>query len=200
LSNIKTIQNSTTYIRNFSKFALGNVRPDKRKRKNVYLNDVIKKVCATLRQSLDEKNINADLADIPEKIAPIRAFEIDWESILINLITNSIRAMDGIVGKENRIIRIRLEEMDAHVKMYFSDSGCGIEAGSEEYIFDTNYSTRRDLRGRVIGTGMGLSIVKTFVEDHSDGEIKVISPSSLGGAEFQISVPRCDLRKGGWYE
>ncbi len=197
LSNIDIIQNSTAYVRNFSKFALGNVRPDKRKRKDVHLNSVIRKVCSALQQSLDEKNITLDLAGVPDRIAPIRVFEIDWESILINLITNSIHALKPRIGKENRIIRIHLNETDSQVNLHFSDSGCGIEVGSEESIFEPNYSTRRDLKGKVVGTGMGLSIVKTFVEEHSDGQIKVVSPGCLSGAEFQLSIPRSDIRKGG---
>jgi len=51
------------------------------------------------------------------------------------------------------------------------------------------YSTRRDERGTVIGTGMGLSIVKTFVIDHAKGTISAIPKGALGGAEFIITIP-----------
>ena len=105
-------------------------------------------------------------------------------------------ALKSVIGKGNRIIRIHLNETVSQVNLHFSDSGCGIEAGSEESIFEPNYSTRRDLKGKVVGTGMGLSIVKTFVEEHSDGQIKVVSPGCLSGAEFQLSIPRSDIRKG----
>lgn len=196
LDNIDTIKNSTAYVRNFSKFALGNVRPDKRQRRDLRLNSVVQKVCTALQQSLDEKNITLDLEGVADSIAPIRAFEIDWESIFINLITNSIQALKGKVGKDNRIIRIELCETESAVKLIFSDSGCGLEAGTEETIFDPNFSTRRDLKGKVVGTGMGLAIVKTFVEEHSDGKIKVVSSGLLGGAEFQLSIPRSDIRRG----
>ena len=107
-----------------------------------------------------------------------------------------MHALSKTKGKENRIIGVCLEETSSEVNLRFSDSGCGIEAGSESSIFEPTYSTRRDLKGKVVGTGMGLSIVKTFVEDHTDGRIKVESPGKYGGAEFKISIPRSDIRKG----
>jgi hypothetical protein len=55
LQNIKVIVNSTKFIRNFSKFALGNVRPDKRKmNKKLRLNTVIGSVFEAMEQSLEE--------------------------------------------------------------------------------------------------------------------------------------------------
>ena len=53
LQNITVIVNSTKFIRNFSKFALGNVRPDKRKmNKKLRLNKVILEVFEAMAQSL----------------------------------------------------------------------------------------------------------------------------------------------------
>jgi signal transduction histidine kinase len=194
LRKIEIIRSSTRYVRNFSRFALGSVRPDKRTRKNLQINKVISDVFDALAQSFEQKEITVDLNEVPASIAPIRAFEIDWESILINLITNSIHAFEKIRGKENRVIRVSLTERKTEVFLSFADSGRGIEAGTEESIFEPMFSTRRNAKGKVEGTGMGLSLVKTFVEDHSGGRIKVVSPGCLGGAEFQICVPRSDTQ------
>ncbi|MFD2256375.1 ATP-binding protein [Luteolibacter algae] len=195
LQNIKVIVNSTKFIRNFSKFALGNVRPDKRRmNKNLRLNAVIEEVFEAMAQSLGEKKINFDLSDVPSEIAPIRGFEIDWESTLINLIANSIQALSHVKGGRDRLIRVTLMQTDTHIRLDFSDSGCGFEAGIEARIFEPKFSTRRDLQGNVVGTGMGLSIVRTFVEDHSSGSIIASSPCDIGGARFEISVPRSDVK------
>ncbi|MFT5622304.1 MAG: signal transduction histidine kinase [Bacteroidia bacterium] len=195
LQNIKVIVNSTKFIRNFSKFALGNVRPDKRKmNRKLRLNQVIAEVFEAMAQSLGEKKINFDLSNVPTEIAPITGFEIDWESTLINLIANSIQALSHAKGGRDRLIRVNLMQTDTHVQLLFSDSGCGLETGIEERIFEPKFSTRRDFKGNVVGTGMGLSIVRTFVEEHSSGSIITRSPCDIGGAEFEISVPRSDVK------
>ena len=131
---------------------------------------------------------------MPTDVAPIKGFEIDWESTLINLIANSIQAFSHVKGGRERLIRVNLMQTDTHVKLLFSDSGCGFEAGIEGRIFEPKFSTRRDIKGNVVGTGMGLSIVRTFVEEHSSGSIVTRSPCDIGGAEFEISVPRSDVK------
>jgi signal transduction histidine kinase len=115
------------------------------------------------------------------------AFSIDWESILINFITNAIHALEN-VSEIDRKIRIRLSENKEHLRLSFADSGHGLVVGTAERIFLPTFSTKRNRNGDVIGTGMGLAIVQNFVESYG-GTIRVESPCDLGGAEFHIEVP-----------
>ena len=192
--DLQIIIDSTNFIRNFATLALGNVRPDKRRRTNVDLVDVVSTVFKTLNLSLDRQKIVPDLSRVPEECPPIRAFRIDWESIIVNLITNSVAALKNTAAVDRKIL-VQIDWTAEDLIMTFSDSGVGIEAGTEMRIFEPMFSTRRDNKGKVEGTGMGLAIVRTFVEDHSGGTVAVTSPGGLGGAEFTLSVPRAD-RKG----
>ncbi|MCD4848920.1 MAG: ATP-binding protein [Candidatus Aegiribacteria sp.] len=188
MEKIKIIKDSTEFIKTFAGFALGNVRPDKRKRTNVNLAKVIHLLFKAMDKSLRRQNIDIDCSEVEEHILPVRAFEIDLESIIVNLLTNSVTALTDTPAEKRRIV-IGLKQIDAHIELTFSDSGCGIEAGTEEQIFHPIFSTKRDRKGNVEGTGMGLAIVKTFIEDHAGGSIKVIPNGSLGGAEFVIRIP-----------
>lgn len=187
LRSTEIILESTHFIRNFSGFALGNVRPEKRKLKAVELHTVVGTVFKAMSMSLDRQNIAFDLS-CATKVSPIYAFPIDWESVLVNLLTNSIAAMQNTSAEARKII-VALREEGREVILVFADSGCGLEVGTENRIFDPMYTTKRDHKGNIEGTGMGLAIVKTFVEDHSKGKIFVQSPGRLGGAEFEIRVP-----------
>jgi signal transduction histidine kinase len=62
------------------------------------------------------------------------------------------------------------------------DDGPGIDPAVRDSVFDPYVTTRHD------GTGLGLSIVKKIVVDHG-GTIDVLD-SSLGGARFEIRLPR----------
>lgn len=186
--SIEILINSTDFVRSFASFALGNVRLDKRRLTALKLTDVINTVFKAMEKSLVRQKIQVDLSNVPNDIAKIRAFKIDWESILINLLTNSIAAMQDTPA-DRRKISVGLREAEDNVILTFADSGIGLEAETEMRIFEPMFSTRRDRKGNTDGTGMGLAIVKTFVEEHSEGTIAVISPGFLGGAEFEIKVP-----------
>ena len=80
-------------------------------------------------------------------------------------------------------------ETKNHLKITFADSGCGLEAGTDNKIFSPTFSTKRNNKGEIIGTGLGLAIVKGFVEDYTGGSIHVESPCDLGGAQFHIQIP-----------
>ncbi|MDM8520362.1 sensor histidine kinase [Anaerolineales bacterium HSG6] len=180
-------------IETFAKFMLRNVRRDKRTRRKVYLNQVIDRVFTSVEKYLDEKKIQViGLRSLPEKISPILAYEIDWESIFINLITNAVYALEN---KEagNRKIRVDMEESNGELQIKFADSGIGIETGNINQIFLPTVSTKRNTKGDIVGTGMGLAIVKDFVMAHVAGVIKVESPCDLGGAQFLIKVSIPDI-------
>ena len=62
------------------------------------------------------------------------------------------------------------------------DSGVGLAPGIEDQIFSPLFTTKSD------GLGVGLAISRTIVEAHG-GKIWE-SPSLLGGARFNIWLPR----------
>lgn len=187
--DLDTIIDSTRFIKNFASFSLGNVKKEKRKKGKISIYTIAHRVFDSLSDSLSRQNITIDISGIPANIPSIVAFEIDWESIVVNMISNSIWALRE-TPKGARVIRVSASECEnKDIAIRFTDSGCGIESGAERYLFNPMYSTRRDDKGNVTGTGMGLSIVRTFVEDHAKGSIQVTPKGTLGGAEFLITVP-----------
>ena len=188
ISDLDTIIDSTKFVKSFAAFSLGNVNKEKRKRGFVNISTLAKRVQSALNDALERQNIKLDLDQIESDVIINNAYEIDWESIFINMISNSIWAMSKTPAPD-RIIRISIKRISGTVEIRFNDSGCGLEKGTEKYIFNPMYSTRRDDSGNTIGTGMGLAIVNTFVTEHSGGNIIAIEKSELGGAEFVITVP-----------
>ncbi|MEE4235021.1 ATP-binding protein [Pseudomonas viridiflava] len=183
---LTTIISSTGFVRNFASFALGNIKPDKRKRKSIDVGEVASGVFKALSASLTRQNIDTSVTCKVEK--KIVAFEIDLESIFVNLISNSIWALKKTAIGE-RFISVDIHEKNNHISISFADSGFGLESGTEEQIFQPMYSTRLDRKGSVEGTGMGLSIVKSFIDNHTGGDIFAIPKGRLGGAEFIINIP-----------
>jgi signal transduction histidine kinase len=185
-NNLQRILTEAEKVETFANFALRNIARDKRTRKPLDILAILNEVFSAFEKIFGDKNISLQ-KQLPESLPLIIGFPIDWESIFVNLITNSIWAMQNI-AKENRVILVTTETDAESIVIHFSDSGIGLEKGTEDNIFLPTFSTKRNSEGDVIGTGMGLAIVKNFIDSY-DGSISAFSPSNLGGAEFIIRIP-----------
>jgi signal transduction histidine kinase len=185
--NLQIIVTQAERIETFAGFTLRNVSRDKRTRNAIFVNDIAKHIFLAFDKSLSEKNISIDLKNIPEKVRPVLGYQIDWESIFINLITNSVWALQDTKA-EQRKIRVSMREAKDYLDILFADSGSGFEAGTIDKIFLPTFSTKRNERGEVVGTGLGLTIAEGFVQAQG-GTITPSSPCDLGGAQFHIRIP-----------
>lgn len=192
--NLEFIVTHSERIETFARFALRNLSRDKRNRRKTYIDSVADQVFTFFHQTLKDKNITVE-KDFRE-VSSILAFQIDWESIFINLITNSVWALQDTKDSDRKI-RVTIFEENDYIHIKFADSGCGLATGTEDKVFVPTFSTRRNERGEQIGTGMGLSIVKDFVESYAGGFIEVESPCDLGGAQFHVRVKVPDLTSRG---
>ncbi|WP_413703523.1 ATP-binding protein [Pseudomonas sp. Pseusp16] len=182
------IEKSLNYIRIFGNFSLGNIRRDKRTRRLIDINNIARNVLTSLEEMLEKRKITHTLNIIGNEPKIIKAYEIDWESIFANMITNSCWAMLDTPATSRKLeITINADKSFCYID--FEDSGCGIESGVEDHIFKATFTTKRNKKGEPVGTGMGLSIIKTFIEEHSNGTIELAPKGELGGAKFAIKVP-----------
>lgn len=182
--------NEAQKIRKFARFTLGNLNRDKRQRKNFSLTKTVNSVFEAFEEVLCiQRNTSVDLSAIPSTSCMINGYEMDWESIVVNLITNASWALEERPAAERKIC-VGIQDGETDWIFTFDDSGVGLEAGTENMVFLPAFSTKRSARGELIGTGMGLFIVKSFVEDHSNGTISANAQGKLGGASFEIRVPK----------
>jgi PAS domain S-box-containing protein len=118
--------------------------------------------------------------------------------VLMNLCTNAAHAMDNKGIMEVRLAPVDLSESDLvdqsivdlkpgpYLKLYVSDTGCGMGAKTMERIFDPYFTTKEVGKG----SGLGLAVVNGIVKRHN-GAITV--QSALGkGSIFRIYIPRIE--------
>lgn len=186
----RAVKDSVSYVDNFSKLAINNIKPDKRTRKKINVPSVFGYIFNLMKSTLDRMGVEYEFkfVRITRSDFKVRSYEIDWESIAINLLTNSLWALENVT-KASRKIVVTFERVGGtKLKIIFKDSGCGLEAGMEESIFLPMKSSKRDRIGNSIGTGMGLAIVRTHITEHMAGNIFAEVSSDLGGAAFHIEV------------
>ena len=100
--------------------------------------------------------------------------------VIVNLLNNSIDAMEGRRGK---IVVKAATELDEAVVLTVRDEGPGISDETAEKIFDPFFTTKPKEKG----TGLGLFIIKSIVNEHG-GDIWLM-PHDGNGAEFRIRMP-----------
>jgi signal transduction histidine kinase len=177
-------------VRKFARFTLGNLNREKRQLRAFCLKETIARVFNAFDETLRfQRKIAYDFGEMPSAQCPINGYEMDWESIVVNLITNATWALEDKPADE-RQIKVSLRDHAEEWEMEFADSGIGLEAGTAEFIFRPGFTTKRNSHGEHVGTGMGLFIVRSFVEEHTKGQITANAHGPLGGASFSIHLPK----------
>jgi len=144
------------------------------------LNDVVQKALA--RVAADGFNVASFHVDLDPRLAPVRGNRLQVEKVLINLIENSIEAMQqaGISSRSIDVI-VRTAADQAMAQVTVTDSGPGIDTETLHRIFDPFFTTKPK------GLGMGLAISRTIIESHG-GQLWVDSQPGAG-ASFHFTLP-----------
>lgn len=104
-------------------------------------------------------------------------------SVLVNLITNSIKALDLLSDNAEKIIRITVRKEAHDLSILFSNNGPIIDEEIRDKVFDLFFSKYKE------GTGMGLSIVREIIREYN-GKIIVKNETEFEpGATFEIKIP-----------
>jgi len=111
----------------------------------------------------------------------------EFKQVVINLVNNARDAIDmreyGDRSFADDVIVISTFHVDGIIKTRVSDTAGGIPESIFENIFQPYFTTKKDA-----GTGIGLSMVKTIVEDHFHGSLDVRNNDK--GAEFTINIAK----------
>lgn len=119
--------------------------------------------------SADERMITLTVTGEPR---PIKADTTLLTHALTNLITNALKYSPGAKAPEAQVTFL-----SDKVEVKFQDYGIGIPANEQPKLFQTFY--RATNASNIQGTGMGLVIVKQFIEMHG-GTISLTSEQNAG--------------------
>lgn len=101
-------------------------------------------------------------------------------SILTNILSNSIR-----YSRDRSLINLQLSKRSGQVVFRISAQGIGIPREDLPYLFEPLHRGKNV--SNIPGTGLGLNIVKRFLDLHN-GQIKVDSTLNIG-TTFTITLP-----------
>jgi signal transduction histidine kinase len=129
-----------------------------------------------------ELKVTIDPGEGPERIVADR---LRFKQVLYNIVSNAVK-----FTPEGGSIEIRGWRDDGMLYLAIKDSGIGIPPDQVEQIFDVFHRLERSYRRDTEGTGLGLALVRRFIELHG-GDVKVESTVGVGST-FTICLPQSE--------
>jgi signal transduction histidine kinase len=125
-----------------------------------------------IRERARQKSIELE-DDCPDDIGTIIADERRLKQAFFNILSNAVK-----FTPEGGNIKIAAERQDGNVVLTTSDSGIGISAEDQQRVFE-KFERGSNAEARRSGAGLGLSLVKSFVELHG-GKVELQSAADAG--------------------
>jgi len=148
---------------------------------NEIINDTVRLILSDI--TARDKAVKFELAT---GLPLIQGDRIQLQQVLLNLISNSLEAMEGNKNSHEILIRTLLKDKET-ILVEVKDSGCGIPVGNMKKLFTHFFTNKPD------GLGMGLSISRSIVEAH--GGLLEAKNNADRGATFYFSIP-VTVKKG----
>jgi heterodisulfide reductase subunit C len=134
-----------------------------------------------MRPSAAAKGIRMRLLIEPDPLVAL-ADKGATKRVFTNLVSNAIKYTES-----GGIVQVRAGQDDGRAFVEVMDTGIGITAENRPHIFEKFFRVRDRHTAAIVGTGLGLPIVKALMRD-MQGEIKV--DSEVGrGTTFTVFLP-----------
>lgn len=144
------------------------VKIDKRRRRKVDIAKAIAILSESWNQTLANKGIHIYFENLNNEEIVLKCFPFEIETIINNLVTNSVAALERI-SIENKDILISIMENEEYVCIDYSDTGEGLiekYKTNPEQILQAFETSKRDAAGELVGTGMGMWIINNTVLEY----------------------------------
>ncbi len=142
---------------------------------------IVEDITMSIQEFTQNKGINLFFEKNSEE--KIIACDVDKiERIMLNLISNAIKFTD-----QGGSIYVKVEDRGENVVISVKDTGIGIPRDKQAAIFERFVQVEQTLTKNKDGSGIGLAMVKSFVEMHG-GTITAVSEYGKG-SEFIIDLP-----------
>ncbi|MEC9471809.1 MAG: ATP-binding protein, partial [Pseudomonadota bacterium] len=160
--------------------------------KDLTLDQALEPVVSLFERRLEESSVALNVSDAAGKLT-VRADPVLLEQVLINVIGNSVDAIDmkAVGGGE---IRIEAEKIGGDATILIADNGIGLQGQSATQLTDPFMTTKE------VGKGLGLGLTISFnIMQDMDGNLER-AENDQGGVTVQLRLPCAAQNKVGQLE
>ncbi len=142
---------------------------------------IVDNMLSELSHIAQDKGITLN-AKVDQAVTHFQGDSEQFERALINLVENAIK-----FTPYGGTVTIDVQQVNTEIVFEVTDNGIGIPLELHDQVFERFFRGRQKGVEHVSGSGLGLSLVKTIVENHR-GKIRLESREGQG-TTFFISVP-----------
>lgn len=143
----------------------------------------ISDICFMLADKWQHNTKHIKIEENIEENIDYKTDAVEFTSVVNNLLENAIK-----YSPENTTVVISLAENANEIILSVSDQGFGIPIEEHEHIFEKFYRIGSENTRKSKGTGLGLYIVKRYVE--ANRGIISISENKPNGTAFQVRLSK----------
>lgn len=143
--------------------------------------ELVQKVIDEYRDKIENSNIEVEFSHPQGEIMYLGDKEKIFEAIS-NLVSNAIK-----YSRENSQVTIKLAKPGNEILLEVSDRGIGIPAEDQPNIFKKFFRAGNARKKLAEGNGIGLYVVKNFIEAHN-GQVKFVSNPEKA-TTFYVNLP-----------
>ena len=148
----------------------------------VDMTEVIQEVVTILSGEAKQRGITLTFT-MPEKsLPPVRITRGHMFEAIENLVSNALR-----YSREGGLVTITVYSKKEGIEIRVTDTGIGIPEADQTKIFSKFFRASNAVRSFTDGSGLGLSVVKSYVEENG-GTVSVESEENVG-TTFIINLP-----------
>jgi signal transduction histidine kinase len=102
--------------------------------------------------------------------------------VVVNLLDNAVK-----YGPRGQTVRVAIARANHVARLSVEDEGPGVPPGDRTRVFQAYTRLDRDVKARIPGSGIGLSVVSELAELH--GGKASVEEGARGGARFVVELP-----------
>lgn len=185
--HLKDLKKNDEFLKAWLTVVTTQPRKDKRTRKRYNVYEMFSNIVSVLDPISSRKHVNISVQANDETVER-KLFKSDFESILYNLIINSIEAFEKSSCRE-RNIQLLLQSDSENIVFTYKDNGPGLSDMFENPYDIFNYGTtsKVDKEGNTIGTGMGMYIVSSTLREY---DADPVITEYKNGFALQVTIRR----------
>jgi signal transduction histidine kinase len=145
------------------------------------LSEIIQASARAMKYPLSQQGFELNV-HVEEGLPDVRVDKDALEQAILNLLNNAMK-----YSGESHEIDLRLQRKDDQALIQVIDRGVGIDPREQKRIFEKFYRVPMPENERIVGTGLGLTLVSHIVKAHG-GNIGVESAPGKGST-FSIYLP-----------
>lgn len=185
---LRMLGKNDMYLKSWISVITEQAKTDKRKRKKLNIGSTIESIISLIKPIMDQKKVDIIFTNSKEPLNTF-IFFTDFESIIYNLIINSIEAVESYRNTEKDKIEIILINQEENYIIKYFDNGPGLSKSysNPKEILNFGETTKKDINGENIGNGLGMYIVATTVREYN-GDI--VFPQTENGFSIDLIIPK----------